>query len=155
MGVRSIRGLGSDEAGFSTAGAARCCLTAVLLTLAFGPIAVQADEASEVKPGVSEPSAPAVQQQDVKSLSEKKPVKQWKPGEPVRVMGDLRESGTTGFDKNQSSSADRPPLKPIVREAVSPQVMEGRVDELPKAKPYKEGEPVRVVPDLKESTSGD
>jgi hypothetical protein len=34
---------------------------------------------------------------------------------------------------------------------VAPQVMERSVDELPKVKPYREGEPVRVVPDLKES----
>jgi hypothetical protein len=29
--------------------------------------------------------------------------------------------------------------------------MEGNVDDLPKAEPYKEGDPVRVVPDLRES----
>jgi hypothetical protein len=43
------------------------------------------------------------------------------------------------------------PLKPVVRKPVAPQVTEQSVNELSKVEPYVEGNPVRVVPDLRES----
>ena len=137
-------------AGFGPVDAAKCFLFALLIALASGSVAVRAGET-----GGQTPATPAVQQRDIKSLAEEKPVKPWKPGDPVRVMGDLREDGTPAPGKDATQSPDQSSSKPIVRGPVAPQVMEGSVDQLPKAKPYKEGDPVRVVPDLKESAPSD
>ena len=106
-------------------------------------------QAGETK---TEPAAPQVQERDIPSLSEEAPVKKWKPGDPVRVVPDLRESGDA--EVGEAGPAEKP-LQPTVREPVAPQVMERRVDELSEAKPYREGDPVRVVPDLKESGTTD
>lgn len=96
---------------------------------------------------------PQVQEKDIQSLSEEKPVKKWKPGDPVRVVPDLREDGepTAGEDGTE----DRPeqPAKPTVREPVAPDVMDRSIDELPTEPSYQEGDPVRVVPDLREDGS--
>jgi DNA replication initiation complex subunit (GINS family) len=102
----------------------------------------------------SEPAAPQVQEQDVKSLSEESPVQKWKPGDPVRIVPDLREDGG-GTDASKSDTAPLPPLKPIVRKPVAPNVMDENLNDLSKPKPHEEGDPVRVVPDLKESDSQD
>lgn len=101
-----------------------------------------------------EPTTPAVQERDIKSLSEEAPVKKWKPGDPVRVVPDLREDD--GPDTGDGSAQEQPrqPLEPNVREPVAPKVMERSVDELSTVEPYKEGDPVRVVPDLKQNGSG-
>ena len=82
-------------------------------------------------------------------------MKEWKPGDPVRVTGDLREDWKTDPGKDAAQSGDGTPPEPVVREPVAPQVMEGSVDNLPKAKIYKEGDPVRVAPDLRESVPRD
>jgi hypothetical protein len=92
-----------------------------------------------------------MQQQDIKSLSQETPVPKWKPGDPVRIVPDLREDG--GDTDASKSGTDTPPLKPIVRKPVAPNVMDQDVNDLSKPKPYDEGGPVRVVPDLKESDS--
>jgi hypothetical protein len=127
----------------------------MLAALVLGPFAALAGETGGPKPATPEPAAPRVQERDIKSLSEEKPVKQWKPGDPVRVTGDLREDGKIEPDKDAAQSGDRTPPKPVVREPVAAQIMEGSVDDLPKAKPYKEGDPVRVAPDLRESAPND
>lgn len=124
-------------------------LPALLAVLLLVPFAALAQETEEPKPAMQEPAAPQVQERNVKSLSEEKPVQEWKPGDPVRVMGDLREDEKPGTGKDESQS--QPPPRPIVREAVVPQVMEGNLKALTKVRPYKEGDPVRVVPDLRES----
>jgi len=79
-------------------------------------------------------------------------VKKWKPGDPVRVVPDLKENGEA---ETGEAGAGEEPLQPIVREPVAPQIMERSIDELAKVKPYREGDPVRVVPDLKESDTTD
>jgi hypothetical protein len=116
--------------------------------------------------GTTQPIAPEVQAQGVDEMTRKSPMVPWKPGDPVRVVPDLRESGeelpTEAEDAKepeeprQSQEAQiemRPPqpLKPVVRAPVAPQVMEGNVGGLPAAEPYEEGDPVRIVPDMKES----
>jgi hypothetical protein len=116
-----------------------------------GTFVAEAGEAGRPKPATPEPAAPRVQERDLRSLSEEKSVKEWKPGDPVRVTGDLREDGKTDPDKDAAQSGEGTPLDPVVRKPVAPQVMEGNVDNLPKAKTYKEGDPVRVAPDLRES----
>jgi DNA replication initiation complex subunit (GINS family) len=148
--MRSIGRLRVATAGFGPVDGTRCCLLALVLALASGSFAARAGEI-----GGQTPAAPAVQQRDIKSLAEEKPVKPWKPGDPVRVMGDLREDGTPEPGKDATQPPDQSSSKPIVRGPVAPQVMEGSVDQLPKTKPYKEGDPVRVVPDLKESPPND
>ncbi len=127
----------------------RCRFAVWLAVLLLVPFAALAQETGEPKPAMPEPAAPQVQERNVKSLSEEKPVQEWKPGDPVRVMGDLREDEKPGTGKDEPRS--QPPLRPIVREAVVPQVMEGSLKDLTKVRPYKEGDPVRVVPDLRES----
>ncbi len=99
-----------------------------------------------------EPGSPQIQDVDVRSLSEDKPMQPWKPGDPVRVMGDLKEDGQEGSDGNEKKPKDGI-SKPIVRQPVAPKVMDKDVDELDKVKPYKPGDPVRVVPDLREDDS--
>ena len=121
------------------------CLTALVAA----ELCVSTGQAGETK---TEPAAPQVQERDVKSLSEGAPVKKWKPGDPVRVVPDLREDGDAEMGE---AGAEEEPLQPIVREPVAPQVMERRVDELSEVKEYREGDPVRVVPDLKESDTTD
>jgi len=150
MVMRSIGRVRVVAAGFRPVNATKCCLCALLLSLASGSFAVRAGET-----GGQTPAVPAVQQRDIKSLAEEKPVTPWKPGDPVRVMGDLRESGTPEPGKDATQSQDQSSSKPIVGKPVAPQVMEGSVNQLPTTKPYKEGDPVRVVPDLKESVPND
>jgi hypothetical protein len=130
------------------------CLTALLAAFC-----VSTGRAAETKTEPVPPAAPQVQEQDVRSLSEEAPVKKWQPGDPVRVVPDLREDGPDlredGGAQLGEADAEGKPLQPIVRAPVAPQVMERRVDELSKVKPYREGDPVRVVPDLKESDSAE
>jgi hypothetical protein len=113
------------------------------------PSGASAGQGAEIK---AAPAAPQVQEQDVRSLSEEAPVKKWKPGDPVRVVPDLREDGEAEMGE---AGTEGKPLQPVVRGPVAPQVMERRVNELSKVKPYRKGDPVRVVPDLKESNSTD
>ena len=120
-----------------------------LAVLLLVPFAVLAQETGEPKPAMPEPAAPQVQELTVKTRSEENPVQEWKPGDPVRVTGDLREDEKPGTGKDEAQSQPSP--RPIVREAVVPQVMEGSLKALTKVRPYKEGDPVRVVPDLRES----
>ena len=131
--------------------AAAVCLFFGWAALVLGTFVALAGEAGKPKPATPVPAAPQVQERDLKSLSEEKTVKEWRPGDPVRVTGDLREDGRTDPNRDAAQSGDGTPPEPIVREPVAPQVMEGNVDDLPKVKIHKEGDPVRVVPDLRES----
>lgn len=134
---------------FAHAATGGWCLSAVLLTSALSiPFGAAAGQSAESK---AEPAAPQVQEQDVRSLSEEAPVKKWKPGDPVRVVPDLRENGEAA--ETGEAGTEGKPLQPVVRGPVAPQVMERPLDELSKVKPYREGDPVRVVPDLRESDS--
>jgi len=96
-------------------------------------------------------SAPTqMQERDVKSLTEQSPVTPWKPGDPVRVVPDLREDGKKTVEGEEQAQTGQP-LKPIVRNPVAPGIMDQNINDLPKVQPPQEGEPVRVVPDLRES----
>lgn len=155
MGVRLILDRRGGAERRNTVPAVGCRLLVSLAALVLGTFVALAGEAGRPKPATPEPAAPRVQERDLKSLSEEKTVKEWKPGDPVRVTDDLREDGKTDPDKDAAQSGDGAPPEPIVREPVAPQVMEGNVDDLPKAKTYKEGDPVRVAPDLRESVPKD
>jgi hypothetical protein len=114
-----------------------------------------AAEVNGPKEPSSEPVKPSVSDRDVKSLSEEHSVKKWKPGDPVKVVPDLREetSGEIHSSEEPDDSAartDDDQLKPKVGEPVEPSVSTRSAKELGKIEPYKEGDPVRVVPDLKE-----
>ena len=145
MSVQAFRPHGN------TAAAVRHRLAALLVAFLLVPFAALAMETTQPIPPTPVPVGPQVQERDVQSLSEDKPVKEWKPGDPVRVMPDLREDenaeSATGEDKGQSQTSS----KPIVHEAVAPKVMKGSLQGLTKVKPYKKGDRVRVVPDLRES----
>jgi len=151
MGMKSILHLRGGAARRNTVPAVGCRLVVMLAAFGLGTFVALAGETGPPKPATPVPAAPRVQERDLKSLSEEKPVKEWKPGDPVRVTGDLREDGKPDTAKDAAQSGDGTPPKPIVREPVAPQVMEGNVDDLPKATTYKEGDPVRVAPDLRES----
>lgn len=47
-------------------------------------------------PVVREPVPPKVRDVDLQEESKKKPVKPWKPGEPIRVIPDLKEEPAPG-----------------------------------------------------------
>lgn len=127
--------------------AGRHWCAALLSALLVTPVCVHAAEAADTKERPAGPAA-QVQEQDVRSLTEEAPVKRWKEGDPVRIVPDLRQDGEV--ETGEGQAAEQSPA-PIVRAPVAPQVMDRSVNELSKAKPYREGEPVRVVPDLKES----
>jgi len=149
--MRLILHLRGGASRRNTVAAVVCRPVVMLAALVLGTVVALAGEAGRPKPATPEPAVPRVQERDLKSLSEQKSVKEWKPGDPVRVTGDLREDGKTDPGKDAAQSGDGTPPEPIVREPVAPQVMEGNVDDLPKVKTYKEGDPVRVAPDLRES----
>jgi hypothetical protein len=120
----------------------------LLSALLVAPVCVHADETLDMKETPAGPASPQVQERDVRSLTEEAPVKRWKEGDPVRIVPDLREDG--GVEPGEEQAAEQSPA-PIVRAPVAPQVMDRSVNELSQAEPYREGQPVRVVPDLKES----
>lgn len=151
MGMRLILHVQGGAKRRNAVHAVACRLLVSLAALVLGTFVALAGETGRPKPATPELAVPRVQERDVKSLSEEIPVKEWKPGDPVRVTGDLREDGKTDPDTDATQSGNGTPTEPIVREPVAPQVMEGNVDDLPKAKTYKEGDPVRVAPDLRES----
>jgi hypothetical protein len=132
----------------SAGAAARRWYAGLLSAMLMAPICVYAGEATGTKETPAGPAAPQVQERDVRSLTEEAPVKRWKEGDPVRIVPDLREDGDGGTGEEQASQQSP---EPTVRAPVAPQVMDRSVNELPKVAPYREGEPVRVVPDLKES----
>jgi hypothetical protein len=121
---------------------------ALLAAVLVGPVCVHAGEAADPQEMPAGPAAPQVQERDVRSLTEEAPVKRWKEGDPVRIVPDLRQDGEV--EAGEEQAAEQSPA-PIVRAPVAPQVMDRSVNELSKAAPYREGQPVRVVPDLKES----
>lgn len=112
-----------------------------------------------------------------KTLRDAPMVKPLQPGQPVRVMPDLKESpkpapdepvtpDTMNKDSQEmpSEEAVQPtttkptpeePPQPVVRKPVKPKVMEKPLDEAPKAKEMKPGEPIMVMPDLKQQDSLD
>jgi hypothetical protein len=127
-----------------TGAAGRRGPAALLSAVLVAPVCLHAALAADPTEMPAGQAAPQVQERDVRSLTGEAPVKRWKEGEPVRIVPDLREDGEVRTDEEQSPA-------PIVRAPVAPQVMDRSVNELSRAKPYREGEPVRVVPDLKES----
>ncbi|MEA3292209.1 MAG: hypothetical protein U9Q71_07920 [Pseudomonadota bacterium] len=82
-------------------------------------------------------------------LAKDRPVKHWKPGDPVRVVEDLKEDAK--LDNNGEPYPEKRISKPIVKEPTAPAVMDKDLTKLPKTEPYRPGDEVRVVPDLKES----
>lgn len=105
------------------------------------------DRASAAADG---PIAPQVQEQGVDALSEDFPVLRWKPGDPVRVVPDLREDSDATTGEAGVELLPPQPLKPVVRPPVSPQVLDQSAEDLPAAEPSEEGGPVWIVPDLQE-----
>lgn len=77
-------------------------------------------------------------------------MKPWKPGDPVRVMEDLKEDPPKENGRGEAQ-AQGPQQGPVVREPVAPKVMDKKLQDLPQARPYQPGEPVRVMEDLKET----
>ena len=88
-----------------------------------------------------------MQEQGVDLL--KKPLEPWKPGDPVRVVPDLRQDNAAATG---AVIEMLPPelLTPGVAPAVTPDVTGQSVKNLRKIKPYEVGDPVRIVPDLRE-----
>jgi hypothetical protein len=122
--------------------APRLCLTiavAVAATL-LSSLAVLAAGSAET------PVAPQVQEQSVETLP--KPLVPWKPGDPVRIAPDLREDAVPLGATIEMQPPE--PLKPAVSPAVTPNVSGQNVGSLPKIKPYEIGDPVWIVPDLRE-----
>lgn len=98
--------------------------------------------AEVLQPVVREPVAPKVNQNNLHVLSKEKTVKPWNPGDPVRVVDDLKESHEVDMSAEKKEPKVRPP--------VAPKTMNKKLKDLPKVEPMKPGDPVRVVDDLKE-----
>jgi hypothetical protein len=136
----------------SASGVGKRLYVALLLAVLGAPSCTPAGQAEENTERPAAPAPPQEQQRDVRSLTEEAPVKQWQEGEPVRIVPDLRENGET---RTGEGPPPPQPLKPTVRKPVAPQVMERNVNDLADTKPYEEGDPVRIAPDLKESNPTD
>ncbi len=106
-----------------------------------------------------QPIVPRAQDKDLRSLADDNAVREWKPGDPVRVMEDLREDKgadqQAGESRDEALPDDQRPVGPFVRGPVAPQVLKEDLSDLSKVKPYRPGEPVRVMPDLRESESNE
>jgi hypothetical protein len=111
------------------------------------PLCAASDRAAAAQ---GDPITPQVQEQGVDALSEDFPVLRWKPGDPVRVVPDLREDSDATTGEAGVVLLPPQPLKPVVRPPVTPQVLDESVEDLPAIEPREEGGPVWIVPDLKE-----
>lgn len=117
------------------------------------PLFVAAQDMGAGKPVVHEPIMPKVQETDLNVLIKGKTVKPWKPGDPVRVMEDLKED-TQECDLNRNSQAQGP-RKPAVREPITPRVTEKKLEDLPDMEPYKPSDSVRIMKDLRETSKSE
>lgn len=115
--------------------------TGILLSPYANSIANQ-DEPESLKPVVREAVPPKVWVQDLRQAAPEQATHQWQPGDPVRVVDDLKSSNEAAMSQDKD--------QPVVRQPVSPESMDRKLDELPIAEPYSTGDPVRVVEDLKE-----
>ena len=95
----------------------------------------------EPSPVVRSPVTPNVREADLKAVPEDQKARKWEPGQPVRVVQDLKTSNEVVGTGNKG---------PAVRKPVAPQTVERNLRDLPKATPPEPGTPVRVVDDLKE-----
>lgn len=129
----------------------RMRVASVAIIFFLAPTEISTGRAAEAS---SAQVAPQVQEQGINDLAKENPVTQWKPGDPVRIVPDLRESGDASQPPAIVEMQPPQPLKPIVHPPVAPEVTEQRTDRLPTVKPYQEGQPVRIVPDLRESNGG-
>jgi hypothetical protein len=113
-------------------------------------IALQAAPAmsQQFGPTVRPPVAPQVQEGAMEATGAK--VKTWQPGDPVRVVPDLRQDGGPAVPEQQRAAGQAP----VVHVPVAPQVLDEDLRALQKAEPHREGEPVRVVPDLRQDPAG-
>lgn len=110
-------------------GRAMCALALAINQI---PSHANADEEPSVKgPVVREPVKPKSSDVPMQGLPQ---APKWKPGDPVRVMPDLKSS-----------------TKPKVGEPVKPKVKEGSLKDEPVIQPAPPDAPVRVMPDLRET----
>jgi hypothetical protein len=84
------------------------------------------------KPIVHEAVTPQVYEKPVQSLIA---ARVYKPGDPVKVVEDLKESGENTIEKG----------------GVVPKAVNVDLSKMPKAQMYRPGDPVQVMPDLRES----
>ncbi|MDP9360628.1 MAG: VCBS repeat-containing protein [Acidobacteriota bacterium] len=99
---------------------------------------------------------------DLRQLMLLAPVHLWKPGDPIKVIDDLHESGASEPAPN-APPAGAPPAAPsgavpqnsIMQQTpplpVNPAVTTQDVREMPRSPTWKPGEPVQVVPDLRQT----
>lgn len=99
----------------------------------------------EAKPAVREAVSPKVSERNLEQL-QGETVKPWQPGDPVRVVEDLRSSEQSG--EVQEAMPDNP-KDPVVRDAVNPKSSDKDLSKEPALEPRSGDEPVRVVPDLR------
>lgn len=135
----------------------------VLCILAAGgeASAQPAGPAAPIKPLVRRAVAAQAQSTTVRSLTRAKIMQQWRAGDPVIVIEDLKEQLTQEARRGDESRRvappeQSPPRQPMVRQPVSPQRQRIALPEITQSRvirPWKPGEPVRVIDDLKEEGS--
>lgn len=114
-----------------------------LLLILLGLLPVSAQESEETtKPVVREAVQPETSEIDLSQQSAELAVAEWQPGQPVRVIDDLKTDTSMGQEDTN---------KPVVREAVQPREMSEALDTLPVEEAASADDPVRVVDDLKQS----
>lgn len=133
--VLKIRCLSS----FTPGGLSPLCL---VLILGAAPGSLTAGE-----PAVRKPVSPQVAETDLSQLSDEHAVKPWQPGDPVRVVEDLRESAEENVANKRSGTKEHQP--------VAPDVTEGVTGDAQKVEEWKPGDPIRVIEDLKEDEESD
>ena len=117
-------------------------LSTVAMLICVPAIGTAEENTTNLKPRVHEAADPVIQEKDLRG-EKVKLVEPWRPGDPVRVVDDLRLS-----DMESDT-------KPTARNPVKPEVRKGKLDEIPTVPPMKPGDPVRVREDLKEDPKSD
>ena len=121
-------------------------VTGVVFGLCINSMANQV-EPDSLKPVVRKAVVPKVGEQDLTQAAPEQLVEQWQPGDPVRVVDDLKSS-----DEAEMSQAKD---QPVVRPPVKAETMNSKLDELPTAELNFADDEVRVVEDLKEDSTDD
>lgn len=129
-------------------------LAGVTVGIALGGPTAARPEDEALQPIVRQRVEARVYERSMTLLALSAPMRLWQPGDPVRVVEDLKErlapaSTAQGDDSEGDGSADQ---KPMVREPVASQEMSSSVRSLPAAPVWQPGDPVRVLSDLRLAT---
>ena len=129
------------------------CVAAVLALMVTSSALTQPQEDTPIgKPIVREAVSPFLQTADLRALTRTRMMRAWRPGDPVTVVEDLKERLSPGGQRQEQGGRDPDEAKqPIIRKAVPPRRQGSARDigETRAANRWAEGDPVRVMEDLR------